>query len=336
MDSEVALRMNAGSASLVEVGCPVCGSSEGKELFETQDYTLRCTEDRFVLRKCKVCGVGYLSPRPRAEDMKRYYPSSYYWSWEQADKELDWEEIIRRRFPQLKAKALWLKDMQPGRLLDVGAQKGEFIWFMQQRGWEVEGVEIDNSIPNPASMPIRYGDFLQIPIQKGYDCITFWAVLEHVYEPAPYVEKAASLLRPGGRMVILVTNLNSIQSRWLRLDDYPRHLTIFTRRSLKFLLERYGLRCIRFHTGQDIFGGSLNGALLLMAKILGGYSFEEALSEWKQVKDPNLFWIKWRGRYSPWVRWVSRIDKVITWPVEKALDQLGFGFNLLVVAEKKA
>jgi hypothetical protein len=51
-------------------------------------------------------------------------------------------------------------DMVPGRLLNVCSRKGEFIWFMQQHGWQPEGVEIDQSAPNPKNLQIHYGDFL--------------------------------------------------------------------------------------------------------------------------------------------------------------------------------
>ena len=53
--------------------------------------------------------------------------------------------------------------------------------FMQQRGWQVEGVELDQAVPNPGRMPIRYGDFLRMDFARNaYDAITLWAVLEHV------------------------------------------------------------------------------------------------------------------------------------------------------------
>lgn len=267
--------------------------------------------------------------------MMRYYPPEYYWSWEGADGPLTWDQILDRRQRQLRAKSAWLNDLSPGRLLDVGAQKGEFLWFMRERGWRVEGVEVDSAVPNPARMPIRYGDFLTMDLEAGaYDAITFWAVLEHVYRPAAFVEKAARLLKPGGRMVVLVTNLQSIQARWFYQDDYPRHLTIFTKSALGRLCRQHGLRIIRSSTDQKIFGGAINGGLVYAGKRLGGYSRDDALAEWKQPRDPYLFWTQWRGRPSEIVRWVSRMDRALTKPLEAALDRLGFGFTLTIAAEK--
>lgn len=320
---------------VVEVACPVCGADKPKPLFWTKDYVFNCTPLWFRLNRCTSCGCGYLSPRPARKDMGRYYPLEFYWSWEGEADSLAWESIIYKRRHQLNEKSKWLIDLPAGRMLDIGAQKGEFLWFMRQRGWVVEGVELDSSVPNPAGMPIQYGDFLEMPIEEArYDVITFWAVLEHVYEPALFVQKASRLLKPGGRLVALVTNFRSIQARFYQADDYPRHLTLFNKPSIERLCTDSDLTLTRVATGQDIFGGSLGGGLLYLWKRMLGYSATEVLAEWKQLRDPNLFWCKWRGEKSFMVRAVSRLDRVMTLPIEIMLDRLGFGFILTFSAEK--
>lgn len=320
---------------LVEIPCPLCGSNESKHLFWTQDHVFRVSDHRFGVKRCKACGVGYLSPRPSTETIRAYYPEEFYWSWEGADGALDWASIVQKRDVQLNAKAEWLQGMTPGRLLDIGAQKGEFLWFMRNKGWSVEGVELDSNVPNPAQLPIRHGDFLEMDFaEQRYDVITFWAVLEHIYDPVRFIEKAVSLLKPNGRLVVLVTNLNSIQSRYYRADDYPRHLTIFTRSAVERLCNTQGLHLSRFSTDQKIFGGSLNGGILYSVKRIFGYSADEAMTEWRQLKDPDLFWCKWRGNYSHWIRWISKIDRILTFPFEKVLDRMGYGLTLTFSATK--
>jgi len=319
----------------LQVPCPVCGSADSKFLFSTKDYVFRCSDDVFGVRKCSECECGYLSPRPTKSSISRYYPREFYWSWEGDASALSGESILEKRKEQLKKKAAWLEDMAPGRLLDIGAQKGEFLWYMEHRGWRVEGVELDSTVPNPASMPIHYGDFLEMEFEEGvYDVVTFWAVLEHVYDPALFLEKASKLLRPGGRLVGLVTNINSIQSRIYKADDYPRHLTIFSKKSLQRITSKNGLSLQKIQTDQDIFGGSLAGGVLYSIKRMLGYSQEEAITEWKQIKDPDLFWCKWRGRNSFAIKMISRFDRLMTRPLEPILDKLGFGFILTFSATK--
>jgi SAM-dependent methyltransferase len=276
-----------------------------------------------------------LSPRPAQKDISMYYPKEFYWSWEGDSDAMSWELIVDKRRVQLEEKAKWLAHLKPGNLLDIGAQKGEFLWYMHKLGWVAEGVELDSSVPNPAEMPIQYGDFLEMEFQDGgYDVITFWAVLEHVYDPKLFIEKASRLLKPGGLIVGVVTNLNSIQSRFYQADDYPRHLTIFTKGAVRKLCEKYDLKITNFNTGQQIFGGSLNGGLVYMFKRLFGYSTIEAMSEWKQIKSPDLFWCQWRGENSLFVKSVSRLDRLLSLPIEKVLDKLGFGLTLSFAAKK--
>lgn len=319
----------------INVCCPLCNSSSAKVIFSTQDYTFKCSKQRFGVNRCKECGCGYLSPRPQANEMDRFYPPEFYWSWEGTDGHLHWQSVIEKRRQQLEAKAEWTKDLSPGRLLDIGAQKGEFLWFMRERGWKVDGVELSNSVPNPGDVSIRYGDFLEMEFEEQqYDVVTFWAVLEHVYDPAKFIEKALQLLRPGGRIIVCVTNLNSIQSRLYQADDYPRHLTIFTSRSVKNLCKKFNLSLNRIKTDQKIFGGSLNGGMLYVFKRLFGYSSDEAIGEWKQLEDLDLFWCKWRGRESFFVKTISRIDRVVSLPIEKLLDRIGFGLILTFSAIK--
>lgn len=320
---------------ITNVPCPICKSTKSRHLFWTKDYVFRVSEHHFGVRRCEECGGGYLSPRPSPEAIGEYYPEAFYWSWEGADGKLDWAEIVDKRRLQLASKAEWLSNLSPGRLLDIGAQKGEFIWYMQQKGWDVQGVEFDPKVPNPVGLPIRYGDFLEMDFSgQTFDVVTLWAVLEHVYNPAQFIEKASKLLRTGGHLVVLVTNLNSIQSRYYRSDDFPRHLTLFTRSSVEALCEPYGFKMQRVRTDQDIFGGSLNGGLVYLTKRLCGYEIDEVMTEWKQLDDPYLFWCKWRGNDSTLIKWISRLDRGITYPLEKILDRLGFGFILTFSAIK--
>lgn len=322
---------------LTEVNCPVCGDVSSRQLFLVKDYTRAITQDRFGVRRCRRCGCGYLSPRPSEEEIGRFYNDSYFWSHEGHAGPITPEKIVVTRKTQLEAKAACLGDMPPGRLLDIGTQKGEFLWFMAQSGWQVDGVEISEGIPNHFGQPIRYGNFLTMDLPvAAYDCITMWAVLEHVHQPRAFVQKVSDLLRPGGRFVVLVTNFNSVQGRWFRGDDYPRHLTLFTRRSLIRLLANAGLTVSRMWTDQKIFGGSLHGSFVFGTKFLFGYSAEEIFREWHQDQDPLLFCCKWRGKPSWQMRQISRFDRAVTLLPEKLLDRAGCGFNICAIAQKPA
>jgi 2-polyprenyl-3-methyl-5-hydroxy-6-metoxy-1,4-benzoquinol methylase len=318
----------------IEVSCPICGSAAKNLLLDVADFAHPDFTERFGVCRCDSCGCGYLSPRPSKNAMHRYYDVAFYWSYEGGSTTP--EAVLAARLPQILAKRKLIDDVRPGRLLDIGAMKGEFVYSLRKDGWQAEGSDFSSNALNLFDVPMKYGEFLGLQYEEAaFDCITMWAVLEHVYEPRAYIEKVSRLLKPGGRFVTLVTNFNSIQGRYFRADDYPRHLTMFTKSSLRKLLSSNELEVDRMFTSQDIFGGSLYGALVYAAKRRGGYEPDAIFYEWRNLKDSHSFCCKWRGKESAMMTWVSRVDRFVSLPVEKLLDRLGCGFILTCVAHKR-
>lgn len=316
--------------ALVEVNCPVCQSGRAQFIFAPYDYVYRVSTDRFGVKRCRECGAGYLSPRPSPAELGKYYTGEFYWSFESAiQAPLSPQQLLVQRRPQITAKLACMAHLNPGRLLDIGTMKGEFLSVARDAGWQVEGVEFSDRVPSLFDVPIRYGEFLDMEFPGGScDCITMWAVLEHVYEPRAYVAKVATLLKGGGSFIGVVTNFNTVQARLLRSDDYPRHLTLFTKRSLRRLLKEAGLDLVRVWTNQKLFGGALRGMITYSVKRALGYTADEALYEMRNWRDPEAFCCKFRGRQSAAMKWVSRLDNLLLWIPEKALDCARLGFTL--------
>ena len=74
-------------------------------------------------------------------------------------------------------------------------------------------------------------------------------VLEHLYDPAAYIEAAHALLGPHGRLIVQVPNAASWQflmlgENWIGVD-VPRHLLTFRASDLEALLDRCGFEVVR-------------------------------------------------------------------------------------------
>jgi hypothetical protein len=93
--------------------------------------------------------------------------------------------------------------------------------------------------------------------------ITAWAVWEHLHDPMNAFTWVAKLLRPRGRFICLVPNLRSINSRYARAEDIPRHLYVFSAQTLNEYARRVGLRVSKITHNTDLFGGSGRGVLRL-------------------------------------------------------------------------
>ncbi|MEI6215285.1 MAG: class I SAM-dependent methyltransferase [Desulfuromonadales bacterium] len=139
-------------------------------------------------------------------------------------------------------------------LLDIGCSRGGFGAAVKSaRGCRVAGIEMNRHEARSAEKlldRVWVGDMLALDIDEKFDCITCLDVLEHIPEPRQLLEKAGSLLNPGGKLLLSVPNVGHwavvedlLAGRW---DYIPAgilcttHVRFYTRHSLVHLLEQCG------------------------------------------------------------------------------------------------
>ena len=142
-----------------------------------------------------------------------------------------------------------------GRLLDIGCGTGDYLLAMSRRGWQCFGCDISEAALNAAHQKIPQatffpGSFEALDLQKGsFEAITFWHTLEHLSNPLNTLRRARELLVPGGRLVVAVPNIESMESRILGIRwaeiDLPGHLFFFSPSVLSGLLEKAGFTLSR-------------------------------------------------------------------------------------------
>jgi 2-polyprenyl-3-methyl-5-hydroxy-6-metoxy-1,4-benzoquinol methylase len=136
-----------------------------------------------------------------------------------------------------------------GRLLDIGCASGGYLEMMRELGWESRGVELDPGAVRSArelDLDVRQGAMTDVdPDVDGlFDHVTVGHVLEHTHDPVEALRAARRVLRPNGTIWIGTPNLASLGarafgSRWRALEP-PRHLVLFTPRSLAMALRTAG------------------------------------------------------------------------------------------------
>jgi len=91
-------------------------------------------------------------------------------------------------------------------------------------------------------LAVIHTNFLDLnPLEKRFDAITFWAVMEHLADPVRFLSKAAELLAPGGYCFILVPNMRSLAVRLLGANYryiMPEHLNYFNPATLQAFARR--------------------------------------------------------------------------------------------------
>ena len=160
------------------------------------------------------------------------------------------------------------------RVIDVGAGRGRLVRALRDRGHDAVGLE---PAPGPRNAAANAGIELEpLALESAEfpngeaDAVVFWHVIEHLDGPGEALARAARWLRPGGRLVVAVPNLDSVQAqiggdRWFH-QDVPRHRTQFTLRGVELLLARtgFGLRRIR----QAMLEQNLLGLWLTLLNLL--------------------------------------------------------------------
>lgn len=187
----------------------------------------------------------FVNPVPAQFASGQYYDTTgaeYYLS--PAKLESDYSSVRFER--ELK---LFRRHCQSGAVLDVGCSSGAFLYQLNQRfpgsyeilGTDVSGAPLDYA--ESKGVPVLRGDFLSHDFgEKKFDGVTFWAVLEHLAEPKCFVQKAASILKPGGKCFVLVPNMKSLAIRSIGKRYryiYPQHLNYFTASNLKKLVSDF-------------------------------------------------------------------------------------------------
>jgi SAM-dependent methyltransferase len=238
------------------------------------------------LGRCERCGLRWLVDRPAGAELAALYLSGFYEPAPARGGRLVRE--LHRLNNAIRLRELG--GLEPGRLLDVGCGKGRFLAAAGAAGWDVLGIEFAPASAEAAratyGVDVMVGDFLELDVEDGFDAITMWHVLEHLPDPAAAVARAANLLRPGGRLVVSVPNVESLQARiggerWFHLD-LPRHLFHFSPRSLTALVRRTGLRVARIgHLYPEM------EAIGLVQTLLNRAGFEDDLLYRFAKRDPS-------------------------------------------------
>lgn len=138
-------------------------------------------------------------------------------------------------------------------LLDVGCGVGIFIEVAKSRGFDVWGVDINKNILHLVSKEIgsriMINDFESFEINRKFDIITMWYVLEHLPDPEKIIAKVWNMLKYGGIFAVSTPNGDGASSRfnpeWYYSVVPKDHIFEFSPKSLSLLLSRNGFKVVR-------------------------------------------------------------------------------------------
>lgn len=235
--------------------CPVCGGTAFSEKFRVKDHTV--SGETFTVCYCNNCTACFTQDIPGADAIGPYYKSEDYISHTNTSKGIvnrlyKW---VRKRTVKQKRKLIERETgVTEGTILDIGSGTGAFAAEMKAAGWQATGIE-----PDPGARKVAREQFdiflsemnlLKNLPAAAFDAITLWHVLEHVHDLHGYMDKIATLIKPGGRVFIAVPNYTSGDAtewgaEWAAWD-VPRHLYHFSPQSMQQLAAGHQLKIISY------------------------------------------------------------------------------------------
>lgn len=161
----------------------------------------------------------------------------------------------------LEASVFYLNAKPGGLLLEIGCGSGAGLQSMQRIGWRVTGLDFDRgAVSNARSkgLDVRLGQLSsQAFADESFDAIVMSHVIEHVPSPSELLGECRRILKKEGTLVVLTPNADSplhlhYGRNWRGLDA-PRHLQIFTTRSLANMAKGTGYTVVETFTTMNGF-----------------------------------------------------------------------------------
>jgi len=237
--------------------CILCNGELGEIVFSNLIDRLGMLPGTWDFVRCKNCESLVLDPMPSDEELLSAYPAVY--SADQAPQthplhrwlhQLETKMFYEPMYRASTRQVLQMTGLKSGKMLDVGGGTGKRTVYFKKAGFDAWVLE-------PEEQPLQIAremfglnticntlDAAELP-KESFDLITFFAVIEHLPNPAATLEITKSLLRPGGWLVLLAPISNSLQRRifglrWHEAREAPRHVTLPTSTGMQSLLARNG------------------------------------------------------------------------------------------------
>ena len=232
--------------------CPVCGSQKYNILYKDNlspkrpligyNFTLEAKKT-FRIIQCIECSHAYCSPTP----------NNIYENYIKVVDDVYLKDTSSRITSAKKVIETLLPYKKNGRLLDIGCSTGDFL-KVASKYYECEGLEISKwavKIARQNRFIINELLLANLNINKTYDIITLWGVIEHFEDMQREIRLLRKHLNKKGVVALWTGNVDSyivglLGRKWWHFIG--QHLHFFTAKSIDKLFLNNGFTKIYYGT----------------------------------------------------------------------------------------
>lgn len=163
--------------------------------------------------------------------------------------ELGWVPAPRYLMRRARIQQL-MRDIQPGRMLEIGPGAGAMLLEHAARGFQCEALDLSVEARELAQAMLANGtnaipvhDAPQPGWDQRFDVICAFEVLEHIEADRAALSQWISWLKPGGHLLLSVP---AHMKLWTARDEWAGHVRRYEREPLKLLFSQAGLQIDRF------------------------------------------------------------------------------------------
>jgi SAM-dependent methyltransferase len=282
-------RLLRHKSNFVQVPCPVCGSTDGRE---------RWTKYGLSYIGCPECDTAYISPRPTPAMLEEYYRTSeLYEYWNKyifpASEEARRERIMRPRLNRLLD--ICSRHNAPHRtLVEVGPGFGTFAQEAVASGRFQRVLVVEPAPSLAATCRSRGLEVIEQPIEQvrlpdgGADVVAAFEVIEHLFSPREFLNACARNVVPGGLLLLTCPNGRGFEVEVLGpLADTidTEHLNYFNPASLSRLVSDCGFEVVEVLTPGVLDADIVRNKVLAGKFDLSGQRFLEIvlLERWDEL-----------------------------------------------------
>lgn len=256
------------------MSCPACSGVVFENAYsDLQDYEYEVGPIVNCIVRCRSCGLLLMDPLPGEDELGAFYPESYA---NVHEEKVALHSYLMDLYYRTVNSLLRSKLGARAKILDVGCASGHLMAYLAERnaGWDIVGIDMSPracSVAESMGRSVKHGKFESFDF-KGlrFDMIIFSHIIEHVLDPAGVLKKAHSLLEAGGMIYIETPNIECLDRKlfgryWGGLH-YPRHICLFSKRSMYYILKSCGFCNVSSGSTYNMFGWALSVQNLLVDK----------------------------------------------------------------------